>query len=104
MKVLNFVHESCVQPVGVCPTISSLLFEHAAEVNISDPALSALPASLCCFSCVGVCVLAKSSCWAADGEKGQRGSAVAQCSVSQFLVANEEWAAQEEEEEADEEE
>lgn len=29
---------------------------------------------------------------------------MAQCSVSQFLVANEEWAAQEEEGEADEEE
>lgn len=49
-------------------------------------------------------MLAKSSCWAADGEKGQRGSAVAQCSVGLFLVANEEWTAKEEEEEADEEE
>lgn len=29
---------------------------------------------------------------------------MARCSVGQFLVANEEWAAQEEEEEADEEE
>lgn len=57
MKVLNFVHESCVQPEGVSPTISSLLFEHAAEVNTSDPALSALPASLCCFSVwVSVCL------------------------------------------------
>lgn len=104
-KVLNFVHKGCMKPEGVSPTISSLLFDQAAEVNTSDPAQSTLTSCMPVF-CVGVCVLANPAAGQLmkKRRRGQSGLAVAWCGIGLLLVGNEEWAAQEEEEQANKEE
>lgn len=94
-----------MQPEGVSPTISSLLFDQAAEVNTSDPAQSTLTPCTSVY-CVGVYVLANPAAGQLMKRRrlGQGGSAVAWCGIGLLLVNNEEWAAQEEEEQANKEE
>lgn len=94
-----------MQPEGVSLTISSLLFDQATEVNTSDPAQSTLTPCMSVF-CVGVCVLAIPAAGQLMKRRrmGQGGSVVVWCGIGLLLVGNEEWAAQEEEEQANKEE
>lgn len=94
-----------MQPEGVSPTISSLLFDQAAEVNTSDPAQSTLTPCTSAFR-VGVCVLANPAAGQLMKRRrtGQGGSTVSWCGIGLLLAGNEEWAAQEEEEQANREE
>ena len=73
VRVCNCVHESHLPPEGVSPTISSLLFRRASEVNTPDPALSVPPPPESVFSVwVCVCVQPQLRCWAGDAEEEER--------------------------------